>query len=84
MIEILYLAVGLVLLWKSGDFLVEGASAIAKKRGVSDLVIGLTLIAFGTSAPELVVNTIASWQNKPDIILGNVLGNRRTDLSDFS
>lgn len=80
LIELLLLVVGLVLLIKSADWLVGGASALAKKYNVSDLAIGLTVVAFGTSAPELVVNIIASSQNLNDIVYGNVLGSNVANL----
>ncbi|WP_010232424.1 sodium:calcium antiporter, partial [Gillisia marina] len=56
------------------------ASSLAKKYNVSDLVIGLTIVAFGTSAPELVVNSIASINGYPDIILGNIIGSNNFNL----
>jgi cation:H+ antiporter len=79
-IDILLLIFGLVLLIKSADWLVGGASALAKKYHVSDLAIGLTVVAFGTSAPELVVNVIASSQNLNDIVFGNVIGSNIANL----
>ena len=69
-----------ILLIKGADWLVGGASALARKYNVSDLVIGLTIVAFGTSAPELVVNVIASTQSYHDIVLGNVLGSNIANL----
>lgn len=66
--------IGLGLLIVGADWLVGGASSIAKRLRVSDLVVGLTIVAFGTSAPELVVNIIASLQGNTDIAIGNVLG----------
>jgi cation:H+ antiporter len=80
LITILLLVLGLVVLIKGADWLVGGASALAKKYRVSDLVIGLTIVAFGTSAPELVVNIIASSQRLHDIILGNVLGSNIANI----
>jgi cation:H+ antiporter len=59
---------------KGADFLVDGASAIARKFKVSNLVIGLTVVAFGTSTPELFVNILASAKGNSDIAIGNVLG----------
>ena len=66
--------VGFVILIKGADLLVDGASAIAKRFKVSDLVIGLTVVAFGTSTPELFVNVMASIQGNTDIAIGNVVG----------
>ncbi len=73
-LQIFLLALGFVLLIKGSDWLVGGASALARKFNISDLSIGLTIVAFGTSAPELVVNTFAAFQGHHDIVLGNVIG----------
>ncbi len=80
LIQIFLLIAGLALLIKSADWLVSGASALAKKYNVSDLAIGLTVVAFGTSAPELVVNVIASSQNFNDIVFGNIIGSNIANL----
>jgi len=66
--------VGFLFLLKGADYLVEGSSSIAKRLGISDLVIGLTVVAFGTSAPELLVNLVASLKGNTDIAIGNILG----------
>lgn len=66
--------VGFLLLWKGADFLVKGGSALAASLGVSPLLIGLTVVSFGTSAPELGVNLAAALRGSTDIALGNVLG----------
>ena len=58
------LIAGFVLLIKGADWLVDGATSIAKRLRVSDLMIGLTVVSFGTSAPELIVNIIASFQGQ--------------------
>lgn len=68
------LVIGFIFLAKGGDFLVEGSSSFAKHFRISELVIGLTIVSLGTSAPELVVNIIASINGKTDITLGNVIG----------
>jgi cation:H+ antiporter len=73
-LAILLLLIGFVLLIKGADVMVEGASSLAKRLGVSTLVIGLTVVAFGTSAPELVVSLISSVQGSGDITIGNLLG----------
>ena len=79
-VQVLLLVFGLVLLIKGADWLVSGAASLAKKYHVSDLVIGLTIVAFGTSMPEMVVNVIASVQGFNDIVLGNVLGSNIANL----
>lgn len=71
---ILFCALGFVALIKGADFLVTGASSLAKKLRVSEIVIGLTVVAFGTSMPELVVNIFGSIRGNSDIVLGNVIG----------
>ena len=65
---------GLILLWKSSDWLVDGALALGLHFKIPKLILGLTFVAFGTSAPELVVNLLASFKGQPDIIWGNILG----------
>ena len=79
-ILILLVVVGFVSLIFGANWLVDGSSALAKKYKVSDLVIGLTIVAFGTSAPELVVNIIASVKGYSDIILGNIVGSNNFNL----
>ena len=71
---------GLVLLILSGNYLVESASDIARKFKMSSLVIGLTIVAFGTSAPELLVSTNASLSGHPEIALGNVFGSNIVNI----
>ncbi len=68
------LVIGFAFLMKGADLLVEGASALAKRMKVSDLVIGLTVVAFGTSTPELFVNIFASIGGNSEIAIGNILG----------
>lgn len=70
----LMLIIGLVLLVKGADWLVDGASAVAKRSGISDLVIGLTVVAFGTSMPEFVVNMVSVADGVTDLALTNILG----------
>lgn len=74
LIECLLLIVGLALVVLGADFLVDGASSIAKRFGVSDFVIGLTIVGMGTSAPEMVVSFIGALQGNGDIAIGNVIG----------
>ncbi|MFV0441635.1 MAG: calcium/sodium antiporter [Lachnospirales bacterium] len=72
--EYLLLVVGFLLLVKCADFFVSGSSSVAKKLGVEEFIIGLTLVAFGTSAPELAVSVTASLQEQNEIAISNVLG----------
>ncbi len=74
MLTYVLLVVGFALLIKGADFLVEGASSIARILKVSDLVVGLTIVAFGTSTPELFVNIFAAVRANADIAIGNVVG----------
>lgn len=71
---LVYLIGGFFLLIKGADWLVEGATSLARRLGVSDLMIGLTVVSFGTSAPELIVNIVASLQGSADIAIGNIVG----------
>ena len=72
--HILLLLVGFVLLVKGADLLVGGASSLAKRLSMPDMTIGLTVVAFGTSAPELAVNLAGSLSGQNDVVLGNILG----------
>jgi len=74
MITTLLFVLGLVFLVKGADLLVDGAAAIARKFNVSNISIGLTIVAFGTSMPELIVNVYASISGNTEIAIGNVLG----------
>jgi cation:H+ antiporter len=74
------LVLGFVLLIKGADFLVEGAASLGRRMGVSDLVIGLTVVAFGTSSPELFVNLIASAKGNTGIAIGNILGSNIANI----
>lgn len=79
-LSFLFVIGGFASLIFGANWLVMGASSLAKKYRVSDLAIGLTIVAFGTSAPELVVNSIASTQGYSDIVLGNVIGSNNFNL----
>lgn len=71
---IIWLLIGLGLIVLGADWLVEGASSIARKAGVSEFVIGLTIVGFGTSCPELVVSLTGALEGNADVAVGNVLG----------
>ena len=76
----LLLVLGLVILIFGANYMVDGASALAKKFNISNLAIGLTIVAFGTSAPELVVNSFAAADGYSDIVFGNVIGSNNFNL----
>ena len=70
----LYLVIGLVLILAGASALTDGASAIARRMGVSDLVVGLTVVSFGTSAPELTISILSSANGNAGLAIGNVVG----------
>ncbi len=76
----IYFLLGLVLLIKGADLFVDGAASLAWRLGVSQLVIGLTVVSFGTSAPELVVNMVAALKGSSDIAVGNIIGSNNANL----
>lgn len=78
--DLLLLLGGLVLLLGGGEMLVRGASALARELGVSPLVVGLTVVAFGTSAPELAVNVTAAWRGDAGLAFGNVVGSNIANI----
>lgn len=73
-LDIIYLAAGLVLILTGANALTDGASAIARRVGISDLVVGLTVVAFGTSAPELVISVMSAANGNAGMAIGNVVG----------
>lgn len=73
-LEVVLLIIGFVILIKSADLLVNGASSLAKRLSISEMAIGLTIVAFGTSAPELIVNILSSTAGHNAMCFGNVLG----------
>lgn len=78
--NILLLLVGFAILILGADFLVNGASSVAKKYGISNLAIGLTVVAFGTSMPELIVSLLSALDGKNDASFGNVIGSNNFNL----
>jgi cation:H+ antiporter len=68
------LIIGFVILVKGADFLLDGATSLAKKLSISEIAIGLTIVAFGTSSPELIVNIISSINEHHELCFGNILG----------
>ena len=80
MVAYVLLVIGFVILVKGADLLVDGASSLGRRLHVSDLVIGLTVVAFGTSAPELFVNIAASAKGNTEIALFNILGSNIANI----
>ena len=76
----IFLIIGFILLIKGADYLVDGSSVIAKKFKVSNLLIGLTIVSFGTSLPELVVNVLAGWQGNTELAIANIIGSNIANL----
>jgi len=74
MLSLLGIIAGLVLLIAGGTLLVSGASRVATGPGVSPMVIGLTIVGFGTSMPELVTSAVAAYRGESDLAVGNVVG----------
>ncbi|MFD2513601.1 calcium/sodium antiporter [Pontibacter locisalis] len=72
--------VGFVLLIKGADILVSGSTSIAKRFGISDMVVGLTIVSFGTSLPELIINILSSMQGQSELAIGNVFGSNVANL----
>lgn len=80
MLDFVMLAAGLVVLVFGGDYLVRGAVSLAERLNISPMIIGLTIVAFGTSAPELFVSLQAALDGSPGIALGNVIGSNTANI----
>lgn len=80
LIAILLVVLGLAILVAGAEALVRGSASMAKKMGISSLVIGLTVVAFGTSMPELVVNMVSAFKGTADIAIGNVVGSNIANI----
>ena len=74
LLDLFYFVIGIVLIIAGANYLTEGASALARRFGVSPLVVGLTIVAFGTSTPELIVSLLSALKGNSDIAMGNVVG----------
>lgn len=79
-LAIFFIVIGLGILILGAEGLVRGAASIARKTGISPLVIGLTVVAFGTSAPELIVNIMAAIKGSADIAIGNIIGSNIANI----
>ena len=80
LIQILILIIGFIMLIKGADFLIDGAVGLSRKLKIPEIVIGLTVIAFGTSMPELVVNGFAAFAKQGDVIYGNIIGSNIVNI----
>lgn len=80
LLAIIFVIVGLVLLIWSADRFVFGASSVARTAGISPMIIGLTIVAMGSSAPEMLVSASAAWQGRLDTSVGNALGSNITNI----
>jgi cation:H+ antiporter len=80
LVDVIIVIASILALWKGADWVVEAASRIGKKFGMTDLVIGLTIVAFGTSAPEFAVTVAAALRGQGDISVGNVVGSNIFNL----
>jgi cation:H+ antiporter len=80
MLQVLLLVLGLIALVKGADWLVQGASSIARQKQISNMVIGLTIVSFGTSMPELVINLVSSFRGNTEIAIGNVVGSNIANI----
>lgn len=80
MLTYLLFVLGFPVLIKGADLLVDGASSLAKRFNVSDFIIGLTIVSFGTSMPELIVNIFASLEGNSDIAVGNIIGSNISNI----
>jgi cation:H+ antiporter len=79
-LHFLLIAVGFVLLTKGADFLVNGSTSIAKRFKMSDMAIGLTIVAMGTSLPEMVVSVLAGIKGQGDVAIGNIVGSNIVNI----
>src|SRR3989339_385689 len=80
MLSLILFVLGIILLIKGADVLVDGSSALAKRFKVPTIVIGLTIVAFGTSMPELIVNVMAAISGNGAIAFGNVIGSNLANI----
>ena len=78
-LQLILLAVGFTMLVKGADWFVDGTSGIARKLGIPQLVVGLTIVAMGTSAPEAAVSITAALKGNASIAIGNVVGSNIYD-----
>src|SRR5210317_2125000 len=71
---------GIIILVAAGEFLVKGSASLARSMGISPLVVGLTVVAFGTSAPELAVSVLAAFSDSGTLAFGNIFGSNMANI----
>ena len=74
LLSIVYLIAGLALILVGANILTDGSAALARRIGISDLIVGLTVVAFGTSTPELVISVLSAARDTAGLAVGNVVG----------
>ncbi len=79
-IALVLVIIGFILLTKGADYFIENSAALAEEKGLSPHVVGVTIVAFGTSLPELLVSIISSFQNHNDLALGNIVGSNISNI----
>ena len=79
-IQVLILIAGFLLLVKGADWFVDGAASLAERMGIPQLVVGLTIVAMGTSMPEAAVSIASALKNNPEIAIGNVVGSNTLNI----
>ena len=79
-IHILYFFIGIILLYYCSDLLIDNGSYLAKKYNVSKMIIGMSLVAFGTSLPEFIVSIFAAFQGKIGLVTGNIIGSNIANI----
>lgn len=79
--HLLFIALGIAGLYFGGDYLVDGASRLARVLGIPVTIVGLTIVAFGTSMPEMVTNVVAASRGTPDLAIGNILGSSIANIA---
>ena len=80
-LNLVFFVMGLLMLYYGADWLVKGSSSLARNLGLTPLVIGLTVVAFGTSAPELFISVVSSIKDKSMIAVGNVVGSNICNIA---
>jgi cation:H+ antiporter len=81
LLDFLFFLAGLVILYYGAEWLIYGASSIALEYGIRPVVVGLTVVALGTSMPEFLVNAFAAWDGEPDLALGNIIGSNISNIA---